>query len=148
MIEFLPYRPAHLDALELQDAQDYLRPILAEIDYAAALEMPGLSWSGTIDGAIVGCAGIAPLCPWRATTWALLGEIPKREWMRLTRRVVHGLNAAHRAGYRRIEATVEAGFAAGERWVQCLGFTCETPEGMRCYSPDGRTFRLYSRIAP
>ena len=40
---------------------------------------------------------------------------------------------------------VDAAFPQAIRWACMLGFTCETPEPMRRYTPDGRDAYLFSR---
>jgi hypothetical protein len=142
-LEFIPFRPEHLRSLHLQAAQRYLQPLLDRPDYGAALATP-YAWSGTIGGNLVGCAGLLPSWPGRATAWALLTPaLSARHFLRAHHKVRDVLEAALRAGNRRIETTVDAAFDAGHRWVRALGFE---PEGlMRAYSPDGRDHFLYAR---
>lgn len=45
---------------------------------------------------------------------------------------------------RRYHCTVKGDI--NKRFVEFFGFKCETPEGMKCYHPDGSTAWLYSRI--
>jgi hypothetical protein len=40
---------------------------------------------------------------------------------------------------------VDAGFGAGCRWAELLGFSLETPEPMKKYLPNGRDAYLYAR---
>lgn len=144
MLEFIPFRPEHLGALQLQAAQAYLQPLLAKPEYGAALVGPD-TWSGILDRRIVGCAGILPQWPGRAIAWALLTrDLSARHFLQAHHKVLRVLHAAQRNGMRRIETTVDAGFDAGHRWVRALGFL---PEGlMRGYSPEGRDHALYARI--
>lgn len=144
VLEFVPFRPEHLALLRLQAAQAYLQPLLARPDYAAALAGP-YTWSGVVDGRVIGCAGILAQWPGRAIAWALLSrELTARHFLHAHHKVAAVMKAAHRAGARRIETTVDAGFDAGHRWARALGFA---PEGlMRAYSPEGRDHVLYARI--
>lgn len=144
-IAFVPFCPSDLGGLRLQGAEAYLQPVV-EGGAGHHLAVPGLAWSGMIDGRVVGCAGVWPIWEGRASTWALFGEIPKPQWLRLHRHVLRVLERAHGLGYWRIEAAVDAGFAPGRRWVSALGFVNETPEAMAGYGPTGRDFLLYARI--
>ncbi len=47
---------------------------------------------------------------------------------------------------RRVHATVRADFPEGIRFLQGLGFTNETPDGMEAYNPDGHKAYLFSRV--
>ncbi len=145
-LEFVPFRPEHLGALRLQAAQAYLQPLLARPEYGAALVGPN-TWSGILEGRIVGCAGVLPQWPGRAIAWALLTRnLSARHFLRAHHKVLSVLRSAQRDGARRIETSVDSGFDAGHRWVRALGFR---PEGlMRCYSPEGRDHVLYAHVQP
>jgi hypothetical protein len=52
----------------------------------------------------------------------------------------------NRGTYHRIQATVLMGDDVAERFIQFLGFHCETPEGMINFTDDGATHKLYARI--
>ena len=49
-------------------------------------------------------------------------------------------------GVHRIQAITKKDFGVGARFLEFLGFKCETPEGMEKYFPDGSTALLYSRV--
>jgi len=142
MIEFVPFTPAHLLALRLQAAQADLQPLLGQPEYGAALAGAD-TWTGLVDGRVVGCAGVLPQWPGRAIAWALLTrDLTARHFLRVHLKVLRVLRGAQDRGVRRIETTVDAGFDAGHRWARLLGFR---PEGlMRAYSPDGRDHVLYA----
>lgn len=144
-LDFVPFRPEHLGWLRLQAAQAYLQPLMSEPEYGVSLTGP-YAWSAMLRDRPVACAGILPQWPGRAIAWALLTrELGPRQFLRAHHKVAAVLRAAHAAGIRRIETTVDAGFNAGHRWARALGFR---PEGlMRAYSPDGRDHLLYGRIA-
>lgn len=147
-VEFIPFEPAHLASLNLQASQASLQPWLAVLagqpEQLAARVVPGWWWTGTIDGAVVGCAGVMPRWLGCATAVAMLGEIPPTAWVRVTGLVRHVLREVHRHGYRRVEASVEDGFDAGHRWAAALGF--EREGLMRAYAPDGADCWLYARV--
>jgi hypothetical protein len=144
MVEFIPFEPSHLTALQLQAAQAYLQALIAKPEYGAAMTGPH-AWTGIADGRVAGCAGILEQWPGRAICWALLGrEIRTRDFLRVHHKVEAVLRRVHGEGTRRVETSVDAAFDAGHRWVRALGFA---PEGlMRCYSPDGRDHVLYAHL--
>lgn len=144
-ITFRPFGPADLERLALQEAQQDLREWLSAPGRGEELATGGPAWTGIIAGRVVGCAGIRPIWPGRATAWALIGRIPPAEWVRVTAKVRAELRDAHAAGHRRIEATVSVGFEAGCRWVGALGFQFEGIA--RAYDPYGNDHYLYARVA-
>lgn len=102
------------------------------------------SWTGRINGEVVACAGIMPLWRGRSYAWAVLSQdIGPFGMVRLTRAVRRYLKMSPPG---RIEATVVAGFDAGERWLQMLGFERETPAPMRGWLPDGGAANLFARV--
>jgi len=137
------FKPSDLLALPLQDAQACISVLAKDPGYADALAQFD-SWTGRIDGRVVVCAGILPLWPGRSQVWAVIAsDIGGAGMLRLTRAVRRFL-MLQTAG--RIEATVVAGFEAGYKWMDILGFERETPEPMRGYLPDGRDAVLYARV--
>ena len=146
MIEIVGFRAHHLEALELGPTQAELQLELEAPGYGALHEVAGWSWTGLIDGRIVGCAGIFPLSAHRGLAWALLGEMPRRAWPEVTRIVGLEIASAHHKGMRRIEATIRRARPAAKRWMERLGFELETPGGMPGYAGDGATHFLYAHI--
>lgn len=148
MVEFIPFEPAHLARLQLQAAQEMLQPLLADPAYGESLVVPGLSWSGVaggpLFGRVVGCAGILPQSPGRAVAWALIGAVPRHEWVKITAKVRAVLAEAHGRGFWRIEAIVREGFVPGTRWVRTLGFEIEGL--LRAYAPDRADCFLYAKV--
>lgn len=141
-IYFRPFEPAHLGLLDLPAAER--GPVNAG-EWAAFLA-PAFTWTGFVEGRVVGCAGLVPQWPGRAQAWLLVGPaLPRRAWPAITAKVAAILDAGHAAGFRRIEATVVDGFAPGHRWIRRLGFRAEGL--MRGYGPDGRDHWLYARLA-
>ncbi len=145
-ITFTPFQPAHLDSIELQPAQAWLRGFAIDPAAFAAAAVPGLAWSGVVGGTIVGAAGVLSLWPGRAQAWAWLAAIPPRHWTAIVRRMRAVLDTAGAQGFHRIEATVLRDFGPGCRLVRLLGF--ETEGLMRAYAPDGRDAFLYARVMP
>lgn len=94
---------------------------------------------------ILACIGLIPFHPKRALAWALIAGDCGAHFQAIHRTVRRYLRITP---YARIEAHVEAGFANGARWMRLLGFADETPQGMRAYTPEGRTCHLYAWLAP
>jgi hypothetical protein len=141
-VEVVPFAPEHLGKLKLQSAQAYLGELMTG-EQAAIIAETGPAFSGFIDGEIIGCCGLIEQWPGRAIGWALLGQCGPRAFAMVHREAKRFLDEQD---YRRIETTVEHDFCNGHRWVRALGFELETPDGMRAWSPDGRTFDLYARV--
>lgn len=137
MLVIVDFRPVHLARMRAQSAQ------MAEIKHPEALAMPyGHSWTALDGEEPIACAGLVEVWEGRAYAWALLSEYAGPHLFTLTR-VIRSRLASLR--YRRVEMAVDAGFAAGCRWAQMLGFRRETPEPMRGYLPNGHAAWLYAR---
>lgn len=144
-IRFVPFRPEHMGDIELQEAQACFRVLMSKATYGQALCEPGLSFSGLVNGIIVGCAGVLPHWPGRAIAWAVLSnQIPARAWPAITRKVIQVFDAAHAQGHARIECTVDCEHYTGMEWVRRLGF--DKPVRLERYSPQGRDHFLYRRF--
>lgn len=141
-MKIVKFRSSHLAALELQDAQKFFHADCGNPDYGQALEASPFSFT-VIEGArVICCAGMHEVWTGRAVAWALMSK-EAGPHLRTIHRAALGF--MEQAPWRRIEAMVEGGFEAGHRWAKMLGFTCETPNAMRGYSPTGADFYLYSR---
>lgn len=137
--KIIPFEPAHIQQLDVQDAQR-----LTDDDQARALAAPfGLAWTGAVDGGPVACAGLVEVWPGRAYAWALLARNAGPWMAAITRGVRRALKAAP---FDRIEMAVDSGFLAGQRWALMLGFELETPLPARRYLPGGRDAYLYAMV--
>lgn len=137
-LEVVPYRAAHLHALRLQPWQAATR--VTDV-YAQALESAGGSYTATLAGHPVACAGIVEQWEGRGLCWALLSPDVGPHFIQLTRIVRRALNLAH---YRRVEAIVDAEHAEGIRWAVALGFEVEAR--LRKCTPEGRDAFMYARV--
>jgi hypothetical protein len=143
MIAFVPYEPHHFAAVRLPPEQHRWRELVLKPGFAESLVAPGRAWTGIVDGAVVGCAGLALQWENYAKAWALLGVGATRQWPAIVRKMKTVLADA---GIRRIEADVADGFGNGCRLASLLGFKVE---GIReAYTPDGRDHFLYARVTP
>lgn len=137
----VPYKAHHLERLCIQEAQAYLSPYLTP-EMAKALEL-GVAFTALEGDRVLACSGVVDMWDNRCVAWAYLDQRPGHHFVSVHRAVARFLE-----GYpcRRIEATVDAGFDDGHRWIKKLGFKLETPEPMQAYTPDGRAAYLYSRV--
>ena len=110
---------------------------------AAAYERFGAPSVTIHDGKdIVACMGLLPLGESKALAWAFMGRSAADHMTFLFKFTAEHLDAAP---FRRIEATVVAGFEPGHKWHRMLGYTLETPEGMKMYDEEGNTHYQYAR---
>lgn len=137
MIKVVPFIPEHLLTLTPQPEQR------AELAAAVDAQMSGDGWSVQLDDKTLACAVLVGLGDDRAAVLAFIGADAGPQLTRILRVADRMFEMS---AYQRIEATVAAGFAAGARWMQLLGFELETPNGMRKFGPDGETHFLYSRV--
>lgn len=142
-VKFVPYQAHHVGELRAR-CPDELPEV--PMTLARSLEIPGLAWSCLVDGALVGCAGVAIEMPWRGIGWCIVTRsVPMRAWPIITRRARDVLAAAHAAGLHRIACYVDVRFGRGLVWARKLGFE---PDGIaRAYQPDRGDAVIYSRVA-
>lgn len=104
-----PFKPEHLDAIELQDAS-LIGPIKGQLP----MYVKGEAWT-VITNRIICCSGLVP-----TTLGAHLWAVIARDAPMI---VLHKIALRAFGTYRlRISATVEATFLPGCRWLEMLGF--------------------------
>lgn len=141
-MEIKPFRAYHLRQLLAEPAHEYMRPMLSDPSHGATLEQADASFTAIENGRVVGCGGIMPVWAGRAIAWSVLSAnsgpcmVPIHI---VTRRLLRMRSE------RRIEATCDADFKAGHRWLRLLGFELEAAR-MEGFAPDGRPHSLYARI--
>jgi hypothetical protein len=143
MIEIVKFRSAHLQWLELQEAQAYLSADIAKPENGFLVEQAGQAFTAMDGGQVLACAGVVEVWAGRAVAWAFLSKNAGRHMMAIHRAVAGYLLASK---VKRIEAWVDEGFEPGMRWLEMLGFRQETPEPMRAFRPDGGSCFLFARV--
>lgn len=141
MIEFVEYKPEHLNGLELQESQRRLMENLRTPGYGEMIDYPGSTFTAISDGKIVGCGGIRPMWENRAVCWSLVGAPSKKDWVAIVRRIRREMDAY--VG-NRLEADVLVGHEQGCRLAFMLGFEVECIR--KKYAPDGSDFYLFSKV--
>ena len=141
MIRVEPFVVEHWERLTVQPAQRACLPWMTDdiVPWLAEIE----AYSAFAGDDLVAIAGLWEKWPGSAVVWSFLSEAAGPHMIPLTRAIRRFLELR---APRRIEAYVDADFGPGRRWVELLGFTCETPDTMRAFTPDGGAQYLYSRI--
>ena len=139
-MNIIPFRYEHVEAIDLQAAQKHVISHLC-IEYLKRLEAVGPAVTAELDGRIIGCGGVAFAGFGMGTLWAFLAADAGSHFVRL-HRVARRVIEIPRL--RRIEATTEACFTQGCRWLELLGFHSEGV--MRKYGPDGSDHVRYARV--
>ena len=140
MLERIKFKPADLDELRLQPAQEYLAAFVGRPGYGQELVDAGPCYTVRQDGKIIYCAGVVELWQGRASAWALLSGEAGRSMIGLHRMVKDFLD---NCGIRRVEAYVYPDFEPGHRWARMLGFE---QEGLMKAFQQGADMVMYSRI--
>lgn len=136
-----PWQLGDTDKIQLQPAQQYMygwNMLTADL---TDLSNAGLAWTAEHDGVILGIAGLAPQWENRALAWALISDAAGLHFRKIHGAVLRFLEASE---FRRIEANVDVGFEAGERWMKLLGFKYEGY--LTAFRPDGADMLMYARI--
>ena len=140
MLERIKFKPADLDELRLQPAQEYLAAFVGRPGYGQELVDAGPCYTVRQDGKIICCAGVVELWQGRASAWALLSGEAGRSMIGLHRMVEDFLD---NCGIRRVEAYVYPDFEPGHRWATMLGFE---REGLMRAFQRGADMVMYARI--
>lgn len=136
-----PFEPSHLLGFEPQERQR--REF--ELQPNAPATKFGPAWTAFAGSKAICIAGIVPMWPGRALTYALLSRHAGRH-LRSLIRLAQPIYA--QSEHRRIELYVEAGFQEGRRFADLLGFVCETPSPLQAALPSGCDAYLYARVKP
>ena len=142
-VRVVAFRPEHVRALELQDAQRFFSGAASGVEYGQALAQSGSAFTALDGDRVIACSGCVEIWDNRAMAWALISKDAGRHMLGVHKAVAGFLAGAK---WRRIEATVDVGFEAGMRWMAMLGFELETPAPMRAYHPNGGDCYLFARV--
>lgn len=134
-----PFHVEHLKGMNLQPSQAGRAHLLAGdvLEFIGSLE----GYTAFVGGRPVACCGLMDIWPGRAMAWAFIAEDVGRHMVGVTKAVRKFLDMR---APRRCEMYVDAGFDAGYRWAELLGFRREGL--LRSFDPDGRDQVLYARI--
>jgi RimJ/RimL family protein N-acetyltransferase len=129
------------DKINLQPAQEYMSGwAMMEADLTDLSEA-GLAWTAEHDGQVLAIAGLAPQWENRALAWALVSDNAGAHFKGIHRAVSRFLTVCD---FNRVEANVDVGFEAGERWMKLLGFEYEGY--LKAYRPDGQDMLLFAKV--
>jgi hypothetical protein len=135
-----PFQPKHLERLVLQPSQTVFSKFF-DAEYGPSLKSAGPCFTALDGDRVLACSGIVSQWHNRAIAWALISEDAGKNFIRIHKAVKRFLEGEQ---INRIEAYVDAGFDAGHRWIQMLGF--EREGYMREFMPDGNDAVLYARL--
>lgn len=139
------FRPYHLELIKLQGSQPSQVRTLSHVPAgcASVARLPGPALTARQGDHIVLCGGIMTVTDKMGLLWAVLSHRAGAQMLTL-HRCTERFIAMHRL--RRLEATVEEGFAPGCRWLALLGFQYEGK--MAGYGDDGETHLRFARVTP
>ncbi|CAB3931644.1 GNAT family acetyltransferase [Achromobacter insolitus] len=132
---------AHVQAVQLQDAQAYALPMVTAEHAQQLAAADGVAWAALDGDEVIACAGIVQAHEQRGMAWAMFSECALRQF-KLIHRVARLVLAG--AKWRRIEMTVDINHAAAIQWAERLGF--EREGLMRAVTLDGRDCYLYAKV--
>jgi hypothetical protein len=141
MIEIVPYKAEHVAAI-VPNVESAQYGAFATPAIARTLEGP-FAKTALLDGRPIACAGLANRWYESWIAWAYLSRDTGKHMLPLTRAIRQALPDLPQG---RIEASTPMDYPEGRRWLEMLGFKCETPNGMAHWTPDGRSFALYSLV--
>jgi hypothetical protein len=134
-----PFKPEHLDEIDLQPGQASWRDYRSA-EYALELALH-TAITARAEGRIMACAGVVPVGEEDGMVWALVARDAGRYFLKFRSMVGRLFEVS---GKKRIFANTECEFSAGCRWLELLGF--ERIERINAYGPDGRDHYLYEKV--
>jgi len=141
MMYIVPYEPCHWDNFQPQAAQASMFTLVDQP--TKELLSRHESYTGIIDGKVVGFCGVIEMWHGRAVAWAWLSELLEKKMIYAHRAVRKFLSLYD---INRLEAIVDAKHEAGIRWIEMLGFKRETVQPMEMCLPCGGSAYLYARV--
>lgn len=141
MIELVKFKAEHMREVLPKDRAAQMCGYLSE-SQMALLERQDHSFTGLVDGKIIGCAGIVKYWEGRGEAWAAFDPNVSRRLFCEVRAIVYRMFEI--APFRRIEAVIVKGFEPGCRFAESLGFKVEAPL-LKGYFPGGVDAVLYAR---
>lgn len=140
-----PFTPHHLQQLEMRPSErERLDADPNALDKMVALAEYGVGGAIIHDGTIIGLIGYYSMWPGCLEVWAFPSVHVARYpmiYLRTAKRYLKAISETHKP--RRIQTTSIAD-DLHNRWMGFLGFTNETPGGMKGYSVLGQTFNLWA----
>lgn len=145
MIEMVPFKAEHYEAIALQPGQAYVRHWMTP-EQAKALE--GTRAVSLVDGnTVLACGGVVEYWENRGEAWALIAAGCGQRFVKMARLAKAWLDGC---GVRRIEAAVTWGEPAtwlrGCRLLALLGFDLKRMWEAEAYCPDGRSATVFARV--
>lgn len=139
----LPFAPYHLQLLVAQGVQPSQQNQLSIVpaSYAMVGPVPGPALTVMQGDSVIICGGIVTQHPNYGILWAVLSPLARAHMLFLTRGTRRFIDCYP---MRRLEATVEQGFAPGCRWLDLLGFRYEGD--MPGYGDLGETHQRFGRV--
>ncbi len=143
---FVPLRPSHVPAINLQVSQQgamgLWTPEMTEA-YGRELVAGGPAWAGidVASGRVIGAAGFAVIFPTHANAWALLSDAIGRHALEVTKFVRLQISMSPWA---RIEALTRAQYPSQARWAKACGFA--PVARMRNHGPLCETVELFEVV--
>lgn len=137
----VPFRAEHL--LGFLDRDTGIRQ---ELRFAMEKERRGPAFTATVDGRVIGCAGVMILWPGVGMAWVVLADEAAAYRIWLTRTVRAILSDIIRSlGLHRVEAVVLADSPRNLRWIRALGFRPEN-DIAQAYTHDQRDVVRFERV--
>lgn len=142
-VKIVPFEPSHIDLMDLRQFEKESIGTSAK-DYA---NLSRNAECGTllVDGRIIAVIGFMEILPGNWEVFALPTiwlSHHKLAFIRTVRNYMKVLQKSH--NIKRFQ-TASRDDAFHTRWMEFMGFECETPQGMRNYSK-GITFKLWAKV--
>lgn len=147
-MEVIAFHPKHLEIANIRqhelDTLFKMKDAYTRVEQLAKLSKQ----SGTfiLDGRIITCAGFIEIWPGVAEVWQIPSIYAEENPIAFCKAMKGYIESiAETFKYHRIQTNCPAD-EKHERWMEFLGFKNETPDGMKAFTTDKRTYNAYARI--
>lgn len=149
ILKAVDFHPAHLDLMELREHELKNTCLKSWEDTKAKFEMLAMSgMSGTLvyDNQILCCMGTFEHWKGMCEIWLLPSKAIEKHKLVFGRFIKQQLVNLEKVGnYHRIQLTAVAD-DFHNKFFNWLGFTLETPNGMKKFTKDGTTYNMWARV--
>ena len=146
-MQIVKFEISHFDRINLRDwdlmGTQHMDNVRERVEFYAG---QGPSYTGMIDGEIMGCAGVFLHWPGMGEAWVFGSPLIERFKLSFHRVVKKTLNAIQtNLRLHRIQCVVHADYTRSQKWVERLGFI---EEGLlNKYGPDQASYYMYGRCS-
>lgn len=143
----VPFEGRHAQTiLSGQVNDERIRPPFQISQFVENMVVSDMSFTGLVNGTVVGCGGIYPVWEGVGEAWFLGSHLVHKHKAAVTRAVrQHLVGIMEEHNLHRVQAHVMEDWPGARRWIKFLGM--EEEGVLRKFSPEGINYISFARVA-